>query len=186
MAVIPKLDWRGIVHLYALTLLTVTGFFLLGLYVGRSFPVEAEPARFTAPSGGGSSGSQSNPQLEFYGRLNEPATRRADGAGAEPSPLPQPGSRDAGALGDVQAAPSDGSLYTVQIAAMEHEQAARRIMTRARSRDYPAVMHRPGPNNPFYLVWVGEFSTDTEAYRWARRLYDDGFNTYVRSVSKSP
>lgn len=183
---IPKLDWKETVHLYGLTLLTVTGFFFLGLYVGRSFPVEAEPARFTMPSGGGSSGSQSKPQLEFYGHLNVPATRRADAAGAESSPLPQPGSRDAGARGDAQAAPPDGSLYTVQIAALEHEQAARRMMMRARSRDYPAVMRRPGPNNPFYLVWVGEFSTDTEAHRWARRLYEDGFNTYVRSMFKSP
>ncbi len=38
VAVIPKIDWREIVHLYGLTLLTVTGFFLLGLYVGPKFP----------------------------------------------------------------------------------------------------------------------------------------------------
>ena len=186
MAVTPKIDLRRIVHLYGLTLLAVTGFFLLGLYVGRSFPVEPAPARFTAPSGGGSSGSQSKPRLEFYGRLNDPAARGADAAGAESSPFPQPGSTEAGAAGDAPTAPSDGSPYTVQIGAMEHEQAARRMMMRARSRDYPAVMRRPGPNNPFYLVWVGEFSTDTEAHRWARRLYNDGFNTYVRSVSESP
>lgn len=186
MAVIPKIDWREIVHLYVLTLLTVTGFFLLGLYVGRSFPVEAEPARFAAPADVGASGSDSTTRLEFYGRLNDPATRGADAAGAESPPLPQQGSRDAGAMGDPQTAPSDGSLYTVQIAATEQEQAARRMMMRAQARDYPAVIRRPGPNNPFFLVWVGEFSTDTEAYRWARRLYDDGFNTYVRSTSKSP
>ena len=186
MAVIPKIDWREIVHLYGLTLLTVTGFFLLGLYVGRSFPVEADPARIAAPSGGGSSGSQTNTQLEFYGGLNDPAARGADASGAVSSPLPQQVPRDAGAMGDTQAAPSGGSLYTVQIAAMEHEQPARRMMMRARARGYPAVIRRPGPNSPFFLVWVGEFSTEPEAYRWARRLVDDGFNTYVRSISKSP
>ena len=186
MAVIPKIDWREIVHLYGLTLLTVTGFFLLGLYVGRSVPVEAEPARIAAPAGAGSSGSESTRPLEFYGRLNDPTTRAGDAAGSEASTLSQRGTRDAGATGDPQAAPSGATRFTVQIAAMEHEDAARRMMMRVRARDYPAVLRRPDPKNPFFLVWVGEFSTETEAYRWARRLYDDGFSTYVRSMSESP
>ncbi len=182
---IPKIDWREIVHLYGLTLLTVTGFFLLGLYVGRKSPVEAEPARYTGPVGGSSSSSESQPQLEFYGRLNDPATRGAGAAGAKSSPLSQQGTRDAGSLSDPEATPSGGSRYTVQIAAMEHEEAARRMFMRVRARDYPAVMRRPGPKNPFYLVWVGEFSTEGEAYGVARRLYEDGFQTFVRSTSDS-
>ena len=111
MAVIPKIDLRRIVPLYGLTLLTVTGFFVLGLYVGRSFPVEAEPARFTAPSGGGSSGSQSKPQLEFYGRLNDPATRGADAAGAESSPFPHTRERQVPALPATHKAPSGAQPF---------------------------------------------------------------------------
>ena len=185
MPVIPKIDWREIVHLYGLTLLTVTGFFLLGLYVGRSFPVEAEPARFSAPAGSGSSGTGSKPQLEFYGRLNDPVARGADASEARISPLPQRGARDAGTLSDPESTPSGASRYTVQVAAMENEEAARRMLVRVRAQDYPAVIRKAGPKNPFYLVWVGEFSTKGEADRLARRLYEDGFLTFVRSTSDS-
>ena len=186
MAVIPKIDWREIVHLYALTLLTVTGFFLLGLYVGRSFPVEAEPARLAAPAEVGSSGSDSTTQLEFYGGLNDPAARGADAAGAESSPLPIQGAAVPGPQDNAQG-PSSGALrFTVQIAALEREAEARRKLTRLRTRGYLAKIRRPGPNDRFFRVWVGDFPTRQQADRLAHQLYQDGFPTVVRSIAESP
>ena len=186
MPVIPKIDWREIVHLYGLTLLTVTGFFLLGLYVGRNFPVEAEPARFPEPAGIRSSGSESKPELEFYGRLNDPTTRGADATGGRSSSLSLRTATSPESRNGSRTPPAGADRFTVQIAAMEHEEGARKIFNRVRSRNYPAVMRRPGPENPFYRVWVGEFSTEGEADRLAQRLYDDGFPTHVRNMSDSP
>ena len=183
---IPKIDWREIVHLYGLTLLTVTGFFLLGLYVGRSFPVEAEPARFTAPAPVGSSGSQTNTQLEFYGGLNDPATRGADAADAEPSPLLTQGTAAPTAQGDAQGPSSGAFRFTVQIAAMEREAEAQKELTRVRSRGYSAELRRPGPNDRFFRVWVGDFPTRQQADHLANQLYKDGFPTFVRSMAESP
>lgn len=186
MAVIPKLDLRRIVYLYGLTLLAVTGFFLLGLYVGRSFPVEAEPARLTAPADIGSSGSDSTTQLEFYGRLNEPATRGADAAGAESSPPPMQGTAGPGTQGSAQGQSSGALRFTVQIAAMEREAEARKELTRVRSRGYLGEIRRLGPNDRFFRVWVGDFPTKQQADHLANRLYEDGFPTFVRSMSESP
>lgn len=186
MAVIPKIDWREIVYLYGLTLLTVTGFFLLGLYVGRSFPVEAEPARFTAPSGSGSSSSQTKPQLEFYGRLNDPASRGADAPGSETSPEPLEGTAGPGAQVNAQGRPSGAHRFTVQIAAMEREAEARKELVKVRSRGYLAEIHRLGPNDRFFRVWVGDFPTKQQADRLANRLYEDGFMTFVRRMAESP
>ncbi len=183
---IPKIDWREIVHLYGLTLLTVTGFFLLGLHVGRSFPVETEPARLRAPAGGGSSGSESKPQLEFYGRLNDPTTRGSDTPGAKSSPLPIPDATGSGALSNAHVPPSGAGRFTVQIAAMEREAEARKELTRVRSRGYLAEIRRLGPNDRYYRVWVGDFPTKEQADHLAGRLYEDGFPTFVRSMSKSP
>ena len=186
MAVIPKIDWREIVHLYALTLLTVTGFFLLGLYVGRSFPVEAEPARFAAPADVGASGSDSTTQLEFYGGLNDPASRGADAAGAESSPLPMPETAGPGAHDNAQGSPSGALRFTVQIAVLEREAEARKELTRLRSRGYLAEIRRLGPNDRFFRVWVGDFPTRQQADRLAHQLYQDGFQTSVRSTAESP
>ncbi len=186
MAVIPKIDWREIVYLYGLTLLTVTGFFLLGLYVGRSFPVEAEPARFTAPSGSSSSSSQTKPQLEFYGRLNDPASRGADAPGAEISPEPLEGAAGPGSQANAQGPPSGAHRFTVQIAAMEREAEARKELVKVRSRGYLAEIRRLGPNDQFFRVWVGDFPTRQQADHLANRLYEDGFPTFVRSMAESP
>lgn len=183
---IPKIDWREIVHLYGLTLLTVTGFFLLGLYVGRWLPSETGSARLADPVAVGSSGSEAKPRLEFYGRLNDPTSRGAGGAGSNTSPVPKPGTEGAGAVRVSEDQSSGSAQFTVQIAALEQEEEARRMLMRARARDYPAAIHRVGPNHRYYGVWVGEFATKAEAHRWAQRLYDDGFNTYVRSMSDSP
>ena len=186
MAVIPKIDWREIVHLYALTLLTVTGFFLLGLYVGRSFPVEAEPARLAAPAEVGFSGADSTTQLEFYGRLNDPAARGADASGAEPLPLTTQETAGRGARGNAQGPPSDARRFTVQIAVLEREAEARKKLRRLRSRGYLAEIRRPGPNDRFFRVWVGDFPTRQQADRLAHQLYQDGFPTIVRSTAESP
>ena len=186
MAVIPKIDWREIVHLYGLTLLTVTGFFLLGLYVGRSFPVEAEPARLAEPAGVVASGSGSKPQLEFYGGLNDPTTRGSDVAGAKVFPLATPDAASSGATGNAQTPSSGADRFTVQIAAMERETEARKMLRRVRSRGYLASIRRPGPNDRFYRVWVGDFRSKEQADHLADRLYEDGFPTFVTSMSDSP
>ena len=186
MAVIPKIDWREIVHLYGLTLLTVTGFFLLGLYVGRSFPVEAEPARFTAPVDAGSSRSGATTRLEFYGRLNDPAARGADAAGSESPPLSMQRTAGPGAHGNAQEPPSGALRFTVQIAAMEREAEARKELIKLRSRGYLAEVRRLGPKDRFFRVWVGDFPTKQQADRLANRLYEDGFPTFVRSMAESP
>ena len=186
MAVIPKIDWREIVHLYGLTLLTVTGFFFLGLYVGRSFPVEAEPAPSSAPADVGSSGSDSTPRLEFYGGLNDPATRGADTAGAESFPLPMQETAGPGARGRAQGPPSGALRFTVQIAAMEREAEARKKLRQVRSRGYLAEIRRLGPNDRFFRVWVGDFPTRQQADHLAGQLYEDGFPTFVRSITESP
>ncbi len=183
---IPKIDWREIVHLYGLTLLTVTGFFLLGLYVGRSVPVEAEPARFTAPAGGGASRAESEPQLEFYGRLNDPTTRGAVAAGAKSSPLPISDPAVSNSPDNADAPPSGVLRFTVQIAAMEREAEARKELIKVRSRGYLAEIRRLGPSDRFYRVWVGDFPTKAQADHLANRLYEDGFPTFVRSMSDSP
>ena len=154
--------------------------------MGRSFPVEAEPARIAAPSGAGSSGSQTNTQLEFYGGLNEPATRGADASGAESSPRPTRRTPDPGAEGSAQGPPSGALRYTVQIAAMEREAEARKELTRVRSRGYLAEIRRPGPNDRFFRVWVGDFPTKQQADHLASQLYEDGFPTFVRSIAESP
>ncbi len=186
MAVIPKIDLRRIVPLYGLTLLTVTGFFVLGLYVGRSFPVEAEPARLATPADIGSSRSDSTTQLEFYGRLNEPATRGADASGAESSSLPVQGTAVPGTQGNAHGTPSGAHRFTVQIAAMEREAEARKELLKVRSRGYLAEIRRLGPNDRFFRVWVGDFPTKQQADHVANRLYEDGFPTFVRSISDSP
>ena len=186
MAVIPKIDRKTIVHLYGLTLLTVTGFFLLGLYVGRSFPVEAEPARSAAPADVGSSGSDSTTQLEFYGRLNDPAARGTDAAGAEPFPLPTQETAGPGARGNAQGPPSGARRFTVQIAAMAREAEARKKLRQVRSRGYLAEIRRLGPKDRFFRVWVGDFPTKRQADHLASQLYEDGFPTVVRSIAESP
>lgn len=182
---IPKIDWREIVHLYGLTLLTVTGFFLLGLYVGRRLPAETGSARLAVPVSVGSSGSESKPRLEFYGRLNDPTNRGGVGGETRTAPLPQPGTEGAGVLNDGQSASSGGDRFTVQIAAMEQMEEARREQIRLRARGYPAEIRRLGPNDRFYRVWVGNFASKEKAEPLVRQLYLDGFPSYIRRTSDS-
>ena len=61
------------------------------------------------------------------------------------------------------------------------------MMMRVRSRGYPAEIRRLGPNDRFFRVWVGDFPTNAASGSpLANRLYEDGFPTFVRSMSESP
>ncbi len=69
---------------------------------------------------------------------------------------------------------------------MEREAEARKELLKVRSRGYLAEIRRLGPNDRFFRVWVGDFPTKQQADHVANRLYEDGFPTFVRSISDSP
>ena len=150
------------------------------------FPGGGGAGTFTAPAGGGSSGSESKPQLEFYGRLNDPTTRGSDTPGAKSSPLPIPDATGSGALSNAQVPPSGAGRFTVQIAAMEREAEARKLLTRVRSRGYLAEIRRLGPNDRYYRVWVGDFPPRSKLTTWPADCTKTGFLRSWRSMSKSP
>ncbi len=99
-----EIDRGRIVHLYGLTLLTVTGFFLLGVYVDRGLPVatESESPGRTDPVTVGPSISESQPRMKFHESLNDRTNRGGIGGETRTDHLWQEGTGGSGNLSDSQ------------------------------------------------------------------------------------
>ena len=161
----PKLRPREVFSLYGLTLLTLTSFFLLGLYLGQSLFVEAEPKNLAKLSISNGSDSEKRPELEFYEGLTVPTRREANQTQNGSSLVIAEENSSVTVVAPTVESHSDDPRFTVQIAALVQVGEAQQLLIRLQARGYEAVIARLGQKDQYYRVWVGDFSSEVGASR---------------------
>ena len=77
-----------------------------------------------------------------------------------------------------QAAPAQGPVFMVQVAAVSHQDDATVLMNALRKRGY-AVMARKGFSDGLIHIQVGPFSSRADADTMSHKLLNDGYNAVV-------
>lgn len=191
---------REALLLYATAFGCALGFFLLGVYAGRSFFPAAPPV--TALPVDPARGESAKADLNFYKDLvppdadktrpDEPGQPAGPATGAavpEGSPSAATPSGDAPAGGapaekTTGAAPSPRRFVTVQVGALSTMGEARQMMIRLEAKGYLGRLVEPAEPGDFFRVWVGEFDSEAEARGLEERLKSDDFPTYVKTVKE--
>lgn len=186
---------REAFYLYFIILGFLIGFFVIGLYLGKGFFVEAnQQSELTEEMTSDSESVEDlSSELEFYDNLSTPvdiggesdppteSPGRVNSGESEDSPPAQDNRGDAAPEQDL---PIGRGNYTIQVAAFSTEAEAEQTRLRLEAKDFPASILRPGevPGDPFYRVWVGRYQSLEEAQAAELKLKDAGFSTYVRKV----
>lgn len=103
----------------------------------------------------------------------EPVVQEADPATAKQSPQPAKGKNESkGAIGQ-------GSSFTVQVAAVRHQEDAEALLGALRKKEYPVFLASAASDSLFH-VQVGPFLSQKEAEGMRARLSADGYNAILK------
>jgi serine/threonine protein kinase len=74
--------------------------------------------------------------------------------------------------------------YTIQVGAFRIEESARRVLSQLSEKDYLGRIEQPeaGEDRDYY-VWIGQFTSRTQASRLQSELKADGFETYIKNMA---
>ncbi len=164
-----------------------------GIYVGKTYYVEAQPV---AAEGIDSPPAEDvKAQLGFYDELlddsrskAQPATTaetaRPPGAGQQQSEQappsgaqPEPTESSSPAIAKIEVG------YTVQVGAVNSRQDADKVIEKLQQSGYSGMVAEPEEGGDrLFRVWVGQFATRPEAVKLEERLKADQFPTYVKRV----
>ena len=180
--------------LYGIAVVVIWFFFGLGLFVGKTYFVEAgSPLQNLSESP--PPVPDVKPDLEFYEELALPSPQReAVAQAATPGPASGGGSTAAGTEESVPVESASTSaasepvqlLYTIQLGALSKEKDARRLLQKLEDAGYSGRLPKPGPGSPLHRVYAGEFATREEASQLKSRLDAAGFPNFIVSVPSSP
>jgi len=71
--------------------------------------------------------------------------------------------------------------YTIQVGAFRIEESARRVLSQLLAKDYSGRVEQPEiGENPYYYVWIGQFTSRAQASRIQTELKADGVETYIK------
>ena len=183
--------------LYGIAVLVIWFFFGLGLFVGKSYFVEADSPlqNLSQPP---PPVPDVKPDLGFYEELTLPSPQReAVVPAATPEPVSEGGPTDRTATETEESVPVGSAstsaarepvqlLYTVQLGALSKEKDARRLLKKLEGAGYSSRLQKPGPDSPLHRVYAGEFATREEAAQVKSRLDAAGFPNFIKSVPSSP
>lgn len=183
--------------LYGIAVGVIWFFFGLGLFVGKTYFVEAgfplqnlsEPPPPVPDV---------KPDLEFYEELTLPSPQRdVVVPTATLDPVSEGGPTDRTAAGTEESVPVESAstsaasepvqlLFTVQLGALSKGKDARRLLKNLEGAGYSGRLQKPGPDSPLHRVYAGEFATREEAAQVKSRLDAAGFPNFIKSVPSSP
>ena len=182
--------------LYGIAVVVIWFFFVLGLFVGKTYFLEAgSPLQNLSESP--PPVPDVKPDLEFYEELTLPSPQREAVQAATPEPASGGGSTDRAAAGRKQTATvariSTSAVekpiqrrYTIQLGALSKEKDARRLLKQLEDAGYSGRLQKPGSDSPLHRVYVGDFSTREEASQLKSRLDAAGFPNFINSISSAP
>ena len=183
--------------LYGIAVVVIWFFFGLGLFLGKTYLVEAgSPLQNLSESP--PPVPDVKPDLEFYEELALPSPQReAVAQAATPGPASGGGSTETTAAGTEESVPVESAstsaasepvqlLYTIQLGALSKEKDARRLLQKLEDAGYSGRLQKPGPGSPLHRVYAGEFATREEASQLKSRLDAAGFPNFINSVSSAP
>ena len=77
----------------------------------------------------------------------------------------------------------DSSL-TIQVAAHSSREEAEQLITRLNAKGFDGRIREPdiASGDKYFRVWVGNFSSSTDAESHAALLKEEGFHTYIRKT----
>ncbi len=176
----PRLSFGEAVNVYVLVLAFGAALYLIGLFVGKSYPAgRLDDADLSEASM--RPVEDLSTQMEFYEQLSDgPAARRPE---TQPSVSDEPDADEKSSEVETATAPA-GVVYTIQIGAHSTEAEARQHVMKLKAKDFSGQIRSPsGSEQPRYFrVWVGEFASMEEAQPVETQLKDAGFYTYIRRV----
>jgi len=74
--------------------------------------------------------------------------------------------------------------YTIQVGAFRIEESARRVLSQLLAKDYSGRVEQPEiGENPYYYVWIGQFTSRAQASQIQTELKADGVETYIKKVA---
>ncbi len=169
-------------------------FFALGYTLGRKTDSGFVPASATAPSPVATNGAkpagsaQPAPQMGFYKAVeqkdaNPQLTPSTDAASTPttnpPSPAaPAPASSQPAASDST--APSSGTGYFVQVAAVSKQDDAQALVDALKKKTYPAFVAANASTDKLFRVQVGPFTDIKDAEAMRSRLINDGYNPILK------
>lgn len=176
--------------LYGIILGFVFLFYVLGLFVGKNYFVEARGSSENVPVSHVPVPDLKS-QLTFYDQVMDPSQPAPSPAQAPPLSEESSGAsseESAGAGESLQdqepLAPFE--IYTIQVAAMKKESEARQMMLRLEAKNYSGRLQPPeAGQDGYYRVLVGEFATQGEAQEMERRLKEESFPTFIKKIKLS-
>lgn len=176
--------------LYGVLVGSIFIFYLVGLFVGKNQFVEAGTSEtdlpLSEPSIQEPPVQELEPELEFYRRVTGPEDGQSEsGTFQEDSSAAEEISREETAVSAEEPETVSFDAYTVQVGAFTREVDARQTLVRLETKGHSAVVHHSTGEDPYYLVWVGEFKTPQKAAKKNELLRQDGFLTYIKKISVS-
>ncbi len=189
------LDNRGLIVTFALLIFVCGLFFVLGFIEGKrqgaaaSVKTESEIKSSDADKRLGSAPGDKpvenagadavKDQLDWYSNV---AKRGQAAAKMEPpaksTPVAEPGHPEA----STGASPTVRSGYTVQVGAFRKREDAEKKAEMLKAKGYQYVIDPPaGPEQPLYLLKVGQYNSRAEAVAVSLRLKKDGFSTFIKT-----
>ncbi|MFQ5740610.1 MAG: SPOR domain-containing protein [Acidobacteriota bacterium] len=188
-----RLDPKETAWLYGVIFTCSLLFFLIGVYVGKSYFSPPGQPLATFPHDDGPV-VDVKPQLDFYQELAQPAQTAEEGQDSPPDPSrgAVSGQADQPRVEPPeppQPAPASGTpgtaYYTVQVAALNSAEEAGEFRLRVEAKGYSVKVAEPEPGQKkFFRLWVGELETRSDARQLAGRLKRDGFLTYIKKVQR--
>ena len=117
---------------------------------------------------------EANPEEPAPAPFAEPAVQQAD-----PTPAAKPSVEAAKGKGDSKAAAAASGSFTVQVAAVRHQEDAEALLGALRKKEYPVFMASAASDSLFH-VQVGPFLSQKEAETMRSRLAGDGYNAILK------
>jgi cell division protein FtsN len=178
-----KLSSKQALTLYGLVVTFVFVAFVLGLLIGTGSVerVAVQPANSSYEPV-----EDLDAPLDFYEELSKPVEESKSnlpvvvlerGSKAPPEPTATEESEET-----LAAAEKGADQVTIQVAAYSTREEADQLLLRLETKGFTGRIREPKTDNgnTYYRVWVGQFSSMTEAEGTAMRLKEEGFHTYIR------
>jgi cell division protein FtsN len=167
--------------LYILVLVFVFISFVLGLMIGTGSVEQAEQQPGVSPYPAAE--NLDDTQLDFYEELSKPIEEDEPEISLKKEPDSKP-APEAEKQERTPAKSKESARLTIQVAAYSSKEEAEQLITRLSAKGFYGRIREPDPasGDKYFRVWVGDFSSSSEADDHAMLLKEEGFHTYIRKT----